>query len=50
MIIEVDDYFVQITYNLDDWMVAGTKLPESLAQTDYTGRLEEIIPQMFETK
>lgn len=50
MIIEVDDYFVKITYNLDDWIVAGTKLPESLAQTEYTGRLEEIIPQMFETE
>lgn len=52
MIIEIDDYFIQVVYRLDDWKAyraigTETELPEEFANHEYTGRLEEIIPQMF---
>lgn len=50
MLIEVDDLFIRITYHLSDWYSSTEELPDSLANREYTGRLESIIPLMFEVK
>ena len=52
MIIEIDDYFIQVEYRLDDWNAyrligSETELPPEFANHEYTGELEEIVPQMF---
>lgn len=43
MILEIDDQFVIIQYNNFNWYAPDTE-PANL---DYSGRLDEIIPQMF---
>lgn len=51
MIIEVDDYFVQIELSVsEDWYLWEGESGEGLLGIEYSGRLEEILPQMFEVK
>lgn len=51
MILEIDEYFVQIELAAsDDWYVWEGKSGERLLGIEYTGRLEELLHQMFETK
>lgn len=45
MILEVDDRFVIISYSYFEWSDLGANVESS--DLDYTGRLDEIIPQMF---
>ena len=50
MLLEIDDYYVQIEYKIGDWWFKSeteTELPDEFANHEYTGKLEEIIPQMF---
>lgn len=45
MILEIDDQFVIISYSYFEWSDLGANVdPDGL---DYSGRLDEIIPQMF---
>ena len=53
MLLEIDDYYVQIEYKIGDWWFKSeteTELPDEFANHEYTGKLEEIIPQMFEVE
>lgn len=54
MILEIDNYYIQIEYKKADWALSGLEteieLPSELANHEYTGKLEEVIPQMFEVK
>lgn len=43
MVLEIDDYFVIMEYNNGDWY-SPNGAPTNL---EYTGRLDEVIPQMF---
>lgn len=49
MILEIDNYYIEIEYLLSDWEYFE-EYPEDFINAEYTGRLNEIIPQMFETK
>lgn len=53
MLIEIGDYFVQVELSTDDWYVWEWEEGESgdrLLNIEYTGRLEELLPQIFEVK
>lgn len=45
MILEIDDQFVIISYSYFEWSDLGENVDPS--NLDYTGRLDETIPQMF---
>lgn len=53
MLIEINDYFVQVELSNLDWYVwewEEEKSGDRLLDIEYTGRLEELLPQMFEVK
>lgn len=53
MLIEIGDYFVQVELSNLDWYVwewEEEKSGDRLLDIEYTGRLEELLPQMFEVK